>query len=166
MYDDIPGHYRMCFSAWRQLPEPAVVLFLGPDPVPVCQCQPWLLGEWQVFENSKQWHKEQFLGHCKDQKEQHIWSLGMADKCMWQREGLLIGSDHVGEYLYMFACACTSVCVCACVCVQFNPWESLSLKENRCRFTYVEGPQPVMRLAGWDLSLQQMEGAYLINAQS
>lgn len=47
-----------------------------------------------------------------------------------------------------------------------NPGESLSLKGNRCRFTYVEGPQPVMRLAGWDLSSQRLEGAYLINAWS
>lgn len=37
-----------------------------------------------------------------------------------------------------------------------NPGESLSLKGNRCRFTYVEGPQPVMRLTGWDLSSQQL----------
>lgn len=50
--------------------------------------------------------------------------------------------------------------------MRFNPRESLSLKGNRCRFTYVEGPQPVMRLAGWDLSLQQLEGEYSINAQS
>lgn len=47
-----------------------------------------------------------------------------------------------------------------------NPGESLSLKGNRCRFTYVEGPQPVMRLTGRDLSSQQLEGAYLINAWS
>lgn len=52
------------------------------------------------------------------------------------------------------------------VCVRDNPGESLSLKGNRCRFTYVEGPQPVMRLTGWDLSSQQLEGAYLINAWS
>lgn len=55
-------------------------------------------------------------------------------------------------------------CVCVWVCVRDNPGESLSLKGNRCRFTYVEGPKPVMRLAGLDPSLQQLKGAYLINA--
>lgn len=47
-------------------------------------------------------------------------------------------------------------CVLACtsaVCVRDNPAESLSLKGNRCRFAYVEAPQPVMRLTGWDLFL-------------
>lgn len=52
------------------------------------------------------------------------------------------------------------------VCVQDNPGESPSLKGNRCRFTYVEGPQSVMRLAAWELSSQGLEGAYLINAWS
>lgn len=58
------------------------------------------------------------------------------------------------------------LCVCVWVCMRDNPAESLSLKGNRCRFTYVEGPQSVMRLTGWDLSSQQLEGAYLINAWS
>lgn len=47
-----------------------------------------------------------------------------------------------------------------------NPGESLSLKENRCRFTYVEAPQSVMRLSGSELFSWQLEGAYLINALS
>lgn len=85
---------------------------------------------------------------------------------MWQRGGL---------FDWQWPCVrngCSSVCLCACrcvcnwVCVQDNPGESPSLKGNRCRFTYVEGPQPVMRLTRWDLSSQQLEGAYLINAWS
>lgn len=64
------------------------------------------------------------------------------------------------------ACDRTCVFVCVWVCMRDNPAESLSLKGNRCRFTYVEGPQSVMRLTGWDLSSQQLEGAYLINAWS
>lgn len=69
----------------------------------------------------------------------------------------MIGSGHVGE-TSTYAClcvfcvhSCMFLCVCVWVCVRDNPGESCSLKENRCRFTYVEGPQPVMRLAGWDL---------------
>ena len=94
----------------------------------------------------------------------------MADK---KRGDFLIGSGHVGEtstyvcaHVCVCLCVCMSMCVCVWVCVRDNPGESLSLKGNRCRFTYVEGPQPVMRLAGWDLSSQQLEGAYLINAWS
>lgn len=77
---------------------------------------------------------------------------------MWEKQVLMC----------VFVClrAPMSMCVCVWVCVRDNPGESLSLKGNRCRFTYVEGPQPVMRLAGWDLSSQQLEGAYLINAWS
>lgn len=84
------------------------------------------------------------------------------------REGdFLIGSGHEGEMsTYVCLCMCVRVCACVWFCVPDNPGESLSLKGNRCRFTYVEGPQPVMRLAGWDLSSQQLEGAYLINAWS
>lgn len=105
------------------------------------------------------------------EKGGYVWSLVMAGKYMWQRGDLLIGSGHVGETstyvcLCVFVRVCMSVCVCVWVCVRDNPGESLSLKGNRCRFTYVEGPQPVMRLAGWDLSSQQLEGAYLINAWS
>lgn len=71
-------------------------------------------------------------------------------------------------YLSVSVCVCLRACPCVCVwvCVRDNPGESLSLKGNRCRFTYVEGPQPVMRLTGWDLSSQQLQGAYLINAWS
>ena len=60
----------------------------------------------------------------------------------------VIGSGHVGDYLCVCLCVRSCLCVCVWVCVRDNPGESLSLKGNRCRFTYVEGPQPVMRLAG------------------
>lgn len=72
----------------------------------------------------------------------------------------------MGISVCLRACGGTCVFVCVWVCMWDNPAESLSLKGNRCRFTYVEGPQSVMRLTGWDLSSQQLEGAYLINAWS
>lgn len=81
-------------------------------------------------------------------------------RAMWEKQVLMC----VRACVSMCLCVCMSMCVW--VCVQDNPGESLSLKGNRCRFTYVEGPQPVMRLAGRDLSSQQLEGAYLINAWS
>ena len=87
---------------------------------------------------------------------------------------LLIGGGHVGVGgACVYLCVCVHVCVCVCVCVCLvclcvggNPGESPPLKGNRCRFTYVEGPLPLMRLAGWGLSSQPLEGAYLINACS
>lgn len=105
------------------------------------------------------------------EKGGYVRSLGMADKYMWQRGGGLLDWQWPCGRLLMCVCVCVQwctscVCVCVWVCVRDNPGESLSLKGNRCRFTYVEGPQPVMRLAGWDLSSQQLEGAYLINAWS
>lgn len=86
---------------------------------------------------------------------------------MWRRRGdILIGTCLVRETrTVLFLCVCMHIHVSG-VCVRDNPSESLSLKGNRCRFTYVEGPEPVMRLAGRDLSSQQLEGAYLINAWS
>lgn len=94
-----------------------------------------------------------------------VWNLGVANKCMWQRAyPWLAVAMWEKEYLCAFDWECISMCVC--VCVRDNPAESRSLKGNRCRFTYVEGPQPVMRLVGLDLSSQQLKGAYLINAWS
>lgn len=81
---------------------------------------------------------------------------------MWQR-GPLIGMGHVGGWHLCVFSVCIYVLVYLCiwdverVCVRDNPGESPSLKENRCRFTYVEGPQPVMRLAAWDFSSQGLK---------
>lgn len=99
----------------------------------------------------------------------HVWGPGMTGLCLWWREDFWLAVAMCVKWVLKFVCVCVfwvRVGVRVWVCVRDNPGESLSLKGNRCRFTYVEGPQPVMRLTGWDLSSQQLEGAYLINAWS
>lgn len=181
MYNDNPGRYRMFLSVWCQLPGPPVLLFMGPGPAPAPHFSTFAFRHWAGF-------VKPFLVTSRRRKTQSSDTKNnfLAIACHrvnWERRVCLESKGgrqvHVAEgetswlavamreeWLLMCVCACVRVCACVWFCVPDNPGESLSLKGNRCRFTYVEGPQPVMRLAGWDLSSQQLEGAYLINAWS
>lgn len=56
------------------------------------------------------------------EKRGYAWSLGMADKYMWQRGDFLIGSGHVGETNTFYVCtgACVFVCVDVYVCMRLG----------------------------------------------